>query len=119
MSCDDNTPKRTMCDRYRPGDRNVWVERGDTPGSENAPGICLLDTMTEDQVIYVLERDEVARRDLLTVTTNPDLLNLAATIVRLPTAELVDMEQKTGNRSDEAASIPFYAIFRGQPPFAQ
>jgi hypothetical protein len=97
----------------------VWVERGDTPGSENAPGICLLNTMSKEQVIYVLERDEVARRDLLTVTSDPDLLFLANNIVRLPTPELVDMEQAVGNRSNEAAAIPFYAIFRGQPPFPQ
>lgn len=118
MSCDE-TPRKTMCDRYQPGDKNVWVERGDTPGSENAPGICLLDTMSREQVIYSIERDEVARADLLKVTTNPDLIELANTVTRLPTAELVDMEQTTGNRPQEAAGIPFYAIFRGQPPFAQ
>ena len=119
MSCDDETPKKTMCDLYRPGDRNVWVERGTNPGDEKRPGICMLDTMSREQVIYSLERDEQARTDLLKVTSNPDLIELANTIVRLPTAELVDMEQTTGNRPQEPAGIPFYAIFRGQPPFAQ
>lgn len=115
MSCDDPAPKTTKCDLYRPGELNVWVERG-TPG---AVGICLLDSMSRDQVIYSLERDDVARQDLTRVTTDPELLELAATVVRLPTAELVDMEQTIHNRPQEPAGIPFYAIFRGQPPFAQ
>lgn len=114
MSCDEPKPT-TKCDLYKPGDQNVWVERG-TPGAE---GICLLNTMSRDQVIYSLERDDVARADLLKVTTDPDLIELAKTVVRLPTAELVDMEQTIHNRPQEPAGIPFYAIFRGQPPFAQ
>lgn len=126
MSCGCNqTPcscaapvRTTKCDLYRPGDKNVWVERADQPGN-TAPGICLLDTMSKEQVIYSLERDDVARADLLKVTTDPELINLAQTITRLPTQELVDMEQTTGNRPQEQAGIPFYGIFRGQPPFAQ
>ena len=112
-------PKRTKCDLYKPGEPNVWVERGDTPGSEDAPGICLLDTMTPSQVIYSIERDDVARADLLKVTSDPELRRLAREVVRLPTAELVDMEQTNGNRPKEVAGIPFYGIFRGQPPFAK
>lgn len=101
------------------GDRqnNVWVERG--VGGENAPGICLLDTMTEEQVINVLEKDDRARADLLKVTLDEHLLNLAATVKRITTAEETDLTQKWANRNEAPASIPFYGIFRGQPPFAQ
>ncbi len=95
------------------------MERGDTPNDVNVPGICLLDTMSEDQVIYSLEHDEQARADLLTVTSDPHLLELANTIPRLPVVEEMDAEQALTNRTNEPASLPFYAIFRGQPPFAQ
>lgn len=107
-----------MCDLYRPGDRNVWMERADQVGNQ-APGICLLDSLSRDQVIYSIERDDVARADLLRITSNPDLRDLAETVTRLPTQELVDMEQTASNRPAEPATIPFYALFRGQPPFAQ
>ncbi len=63
----EEKPFRTKCDRDTTN--NVWLERG-TPG---AIGICLLDTMTEEQVIYTLERDERARADLLRVTSDSRL----------------------------------------------
>lgn len=107
----------TLCD----GDtkNNVWVERAPGEANANRIGICLLNTMTEAQVIYVLERDEVARRDLFRVTTNPYLLNLARETPRLPTTEESDTTQTRLNRHNSPASIPFYGIFRGQPPFTQ
>lgn len=108
----------TKCNKDR-RNQNVWIERGTTPGSENAPGICLLDTMTEDQVINVLKRDKRARHDLFRVTNDPRLLELARTVPYLPTTEEADMQQTWVNRNDSPASIPFYGIFRGRPPFAQ
>lgn len=117
----------TKCDLYVQGTPNVWVERGDvspdlfgaaTPDYSRT-GICSLDTLKEHQVIYIIERDEKARADLLKVTSDPRLRHLALTIPKLPTQELVDAEQLNQNRPNEPASIPFYAIFRGQPPFAQ
>lgn len=107
----------TKCNKHTRN--NVWVERGNNPGSENAPGICLLDTMTEEQVINVISRDNQARLDLLRVTDDPRLLEIARTTKRLPTAEEADLQQKWVNREDAPASIPFYGVFRGQPPFAQ
>lgn len=109
----------TKCDLYRPGDKNVWVERGCSSADVNAPGVCMLDTMTDAQVIYVLERDEKAREDLLKVTSDPHLRELAHTIARLPTQQEDDKLQTDVNRNHAPASIPFYALFRGQPPFAQ
>jgi hypothetical protein len=79
----------------------------------------MLDTMTDQQVIYVLERDEEARADLLKVTSDPHLLELARTVPRLPTVERMDAEQAQYNQPNNPGSIPFYAVFRGKPPFAQ
>ena len=110
-------PFCTKCDRDRTN--NVWVERGNNPGSENAPGICLLDTLTEAQVIDIVERDERARADLLRVTSNPRLLEIAAKTKRLTTSEEADLQQKWVNKNEAPAGNPFYAVFRGQPPFAQ
>jgi hypothetical protein len=85
----------------------------------DVPGICMLDTMTEDQVIYVIERDDKARRDLLTVTSDVNLRHLAESLARLPTEQDDDKLQTDVNRNHAPASTPFYALFRGQPPFAQ
>ena len=116
----------TRCDRYMPGTPNVWVEKASSgtglvgpDAVENVPGICMLDTMTDAQVIYILERDEKARADLQTVTSDLHLLELARTVPRLPVVEEADAEQALLNRPNEPAQNPFYAIFRGQPPFAQ
>jgi len=106
----------TYCDLYVQGTRNCWVVKGKNPGDEKAPGICMLDTMTKEQVIYTLERNEMARADLKKVTSDPDLLKLADTVKRLPIAERSDVEQALGNRPNDAASIPFYSLFRGKPP---
>jgi hypothetical protein len=75
--------------------------------------------MTDAQVIYCLEHDEKARADLLTVTSDPHLLKLAKRVPRLPVVEETDAEQALINRPNEPAQNPFYAVFRGQPPFPQ
>jgi hypothetical protein len=101
----------TLCD----GDRrdNVWIEGGDRATGEG--GVCLLDTLTQEEVVYVLQRDEKARADLKRVTTNAELLALATEVPRLPTVEAGDDLQK--QMSTDAGA--FYSVFRGQPPFAQ
>lgn len=104
----------TKCDGNRAN--NVWVERGPNPGDEDRIGICLLDTMSEAQVIYSVQRNDRARADLLRVTTDPRLLEIARTVPRLTTVELSDEEQRDMNRANTAASIPFYAIFQGRLP---
>jgi hypothetical protein len=111
--------RRTKCDLYRTGDKNVWVEKGPNLGDEERPGICLLDTMSDEQVIYVVERDDKARADLFKVTSDAHLRNLAENISRLPTQQDDDRLQSDMNRNHAPASNPFYALFRGQPPFAQ
>ena len=115
MSCNDDTEEettapRTYCDRDRVN--NCWVEGANENGEG---GICLLDTMTEDQVVFVLQRDEQARADLRRVTSDEYLKGLADTVPRLPTGEHGDHLQQATNRN--AASLPFYNQFRGKPPW--
>lgn len=92
---------------------NVWVEGYDP--KNGVPGICLLDTMEEYQVINSLHRSQRAKDDLVRVTSNEYLRNLAATTPLYPTTNEGDVLQKEVNQN----SIPFYTQFRGQPPFAQ
>jgi len=108
--CCDEEPRCTNCDRDTKN--NVWLERG-TPG---AIGICLLDTMTRSQVIYCLEHDERSRADLLRITSNPDLLELAATVTRLPTVELMDAMQSDFNREGPSTNV-LYSTFKGISPW--
>jgi len=110
----DCTPKpTTRCDRDRKN--NVWIEGGNR--DTGVGGVCLLDTTDEATVIWILERDEVARKDLVRVTSDPRLLELARTVPRLPTYNEGDDMQHRANANP--AGIPFYSAFRGQPPFSQ
>lgn len=111
-TCDETTGTRCDLDRTN----NMWVEGGDP---KVGSGLCLLDSMSDAQIVYSLQHNQNAARDLLRVTSDPHLRELAATVELLPTAEEEDKLQSDLNRNDEAGSIPFYAIFRGQPPFAQ
>lgn len=115
MTCDVNeveVPVSTLCDRDRVN--NVWVEGADENGEG---GICLLDTMSEPQVIYVLQRDVKARADLCRVTSDEQLLELAVTVPLLSKGRFGDEIQKEVNR--DASSLPFYSVFRGRPPTAR
>jgi len=112
-ACPPPPRPRTFCDRDRKN--NVWVEG--VQDEDGNGGICMLDTMTRAQVISILECDEVARADLKRVTSDPCLLEMAEKVKRLPTEEESDREQRELGRAED--SIPFYTIFRGQPPFAQ
>lgn len=114
------------CDLYDGVTPNVWISKASSgtglvgpDAPENVPGICLLNTMTDTQIIYTLERDEKARADLQKITSDKHLLYLARTVPRLPVVEEADAQQALLNRPNEPAQNPFYAIFRGQPPFAQ
>jgi hypothetical protein len=71
--------------------------------------------MEECQVINSLQRSQRAKDDLLKVTSNAYLRNLANTTPLYPTANEGDTLQKEINQG----TIPFYTLFRGQPPFAQ
>jgi len=102
---------QTLCDLSRLD--NVWVDGPVSP--EGQGGICMLDNMEECQVIHSLQRSQRAKDDMLKVTSNLYLRNLAQTVPLLPGISPGDTLQKEANQN----SIPFYALFRGQPPFAQ
>jgi hypothetical protein len=101
----------SLCDLDRKC--NVWVEG--VVDANGQGGICLLDTMEEYQVINSLHRSQRAHDDLLRVTSNEYLRNLAKTTPIYPTANEGDTLQKEINQG----TLPFYTQFRGQPPFAQ
>lgn len=67
-----NTP-RTFCDGNV--ENNYWVD-GIVDLQRGMRGICSLDNMTEDDVVYILRQVPQARKDLPLVTTNPHLLRL-------------------------------------------
>lgn len=119
MDQDDIPPQEpcTKCDLDRTN--NIWVEKGPFPGDDQRPGICLLDTMKPYQIVYTLEHNPRAAKDLLRVSSNPYLVYLATNVTLLPTQELVDMEQNYGNRNGQKESYPFYGVFAGKPPVAQ
>lgn len=107
---DSEEPRPTLCDRDRKC--NVWVEGADAEGNG---GICLLDTLEECDVIQSLHRSQRAHDDLMRVTSNERLRELALTVPLYPQTNDGDNLQKEVNQN----TIPFYAVFRGQPPFAQ
>lgn len=88
----------TLCD----GDisHNAWFTEG----------VCLLDTMTKDQVIYTISHNPFARRDLARVTTCQEILDLLQGVQLLPTVQEDDEEQKRLNSAD---CLPFYNLYRG------
>ena len=88
----------SLCEQLKPDDKNVWRE-----GS-----VCLLDTLSAQTVMYILERDEVARRDLLAITQHPFLQYLALTVKRLSTTSEAQIDMAVNK-----APLPFYTIFRG------
>lgn len=106
--CCDDSPE-TFCDLDVTN--NVWVEGiVDVPAGKR--GICMLDSLTVDQVIYILEHDPQARIDLPKVTSNEALRRLVAEVPLLPRQDAADVEQSL----DARAGLPFYTVFRGQPP---
>lgn len=112
-SCGDFGGRATKCDKDRRN--NVWIEGGNPETGEG--GICLLDTVTDEQVIYCIERDHRARVDLVRVTSDPHLLELAERVPRLAVTPEGDALQKAMNEG--SGPEIFYRAFRGQPPFAQ
>lgn len=109
--CDSPT---TLCDLDVRN--NVWVE-GVVDVEHGKRGICMLDTLSERQIIGILQHDPRAREDLPKVTSNPELHQLLATTRLLPRQELEEELQERSNRNP--AGIPFYSVFRGRAPAAR
>lgn len=107
-------PNGSYCDLNI--ENNVWVEGVvDTTATPPKRGICMLDTMDQSQVVYVLRRTPQARCDLPKVTSNPELLELLSRVPLLPTGNASDLAQKQFNANPQ--TLPFYNTFKGRPPF--
>ena len=84
---------------------------GDTTNNEwFGEGVCILDTMTKDQIVYTIEHNPKARDDLRRVTTCEEILNLLKEVPLLITVQEDDECQKRFNSAD---CLPFYNLYRG------
>lgn len=95
---------------------NIWF----IPGAPGYPGQCRLDQLTFEQVHDVLQRVPQAKKDLLRITTDPVLVQLANE-TRL-TNDDIEADQKSVNLINRGVAglnpgtnrtIPFYTVFRG------
>ena len=111
--CEPETPA-TLCDLDVRN--NVWVE-GVVDLDHGMRGICMLDQLSERQIIGILQHDPKARDDLPKVTSSPELRQLLAQTKLLPGTELEEELQQRSNRNP--AALPFYNVFRGRPPAAR
>lgn len=95
-NCDGPPP--TLCD----GDttNNAWIE----------DGVCMLDNLCKDQVVYIIQRNPKARDDLKRVTTCQELINLLNLVPLLSGEQEDDAQQSRFNTGD---CLPQYTIFRG------
>lgn len=91
-------PPPTLCD----GDttNNCWVEGN----------VCLLDTMSKQQIVYSIEHNPKARDDLARVTTCEEILQLLKDVPLLSGVQEDDAQQRVLNQSD---CLPFYTVYRG------
>jgi len=108
MADDCSTPPKppSYCNLDR--NNNVWVE-GVLDPSQGLEGICLLDTMSEEEIIYVLQRNPQSRMDLPKVTSDPIMLELLATTEPLP-------EDDLENHNYNKEGLDILKAFRGLPP---
>lgn len=90
----------SLCD----GDceKNIWFVNGK----------CKLDELTFDQVYFILQRNPSAKKDLLRVTTNQELIQLA-TYSQLIKDPIEDDMRPYRLVNNPAQTLPFYTLFKG------
>ena len=109
-----NGPDGSYCDLNI--ENNVWVEGVvDLSASPPKRGICMLDSISYDQMVYVLQHTPQARCDLPKVTSSPELLALLDRVKLLPTGNAADAANRHANANPN--DLPFYNVFRGNPPY--
>mgnify|MGYP001298665663 CR=1 FL=1 len=100
-----NKNRCTMCS----GDtsNNIWFQ----PGPPGYPGKCKLDEMTFEQVWIVLLRVPQAKKDLLRITENADLLTLASqtSLIQDP----IEDDKKVDYLINKQNTLPYYTLLRG------
>jgi len=100
--CDPCNPDRvgTLCT----GDctNNIWFVNKK----------CKLDQLTYDQVYFILQRNPNAKADLLRVTNDPHLLELARNS-QLIADQFQDNMTPYRVINNPARTLPFYTLFKG------
>jgi hypothetical protein len=81
---------------------NIWYQ----------DGVCKLDQLTYDQVEFVLLRNPDAKRDLLRVTSDPTLIQLAHE-TGLVADEIEDGMIAYRIINNPKQTLPFYTVLRG------
>lgn len=109
---DEDGNKITCCDLDITN--NIWVE-GVVDVAAGKRGICMLDTMSREQIIHVLQHNPWAKDDLLRVTTNQTLIDLANSVKILDPRNQADVKTRQSARQ----GLPYYNVFKGNPPNAQ
>ena len=90
---------------------NVWFQKKPEYFHQGV-GRCILDELTFGEVYTVLVRNPDAKRDLLRITDNEDLVILAnnSRLMQDP----IDADQRVTNVINKGKnSLPIYTLFRG------
>lgn len=81
---------------------NIWYQCGQ----------CKLDNLTFEQVEFVLQRNPDAKKDLMRITSDPDLLELARD-TKLMADPLEDNKVPYDLINNPKTTLPYYTIMRG------
>lgn len=81
---------------------NIWFECGK----------CTLDSLTLDQVEFILMRNPKAKKDLLRITNDETLVEMAKT-VKLVVDEIEDDLVPYNRINNPKQTLPYYYVFRG------
>ncbi len=100
QKCNCSEPRKTLCT----GDtsKNIWFEKGK----------CRLDDLTYSTVIFILTRNRNAKSDLLRITSDPCLIDIANK-TRLVVPQIEDDARAAARINNPAQTLPFYTLFRG------
>ena len=89
---------------------NIWYQP--PPPGFKGPGRCILDELTFQEVYFVLLRNPSAKKDLLRITHDPDLISLAnqSSLVQDP----LEADLRATNLINKGPhSLPVYTLFHG------
>ena len=100
--------KCTVCTREV--HNNIWHQP--PPFYFKGPGRCILDELTFGEVYNVLQKNPDAKKDLLRITTDPDLIALAnhSALIQDP----IESDLRATNLINKGPnSLPIYSLFYG------
>ena len=100
-----------MEDDVNPNYQTCTVCNGDTTNNVwFAGGKCKLDQLTFEQVYFVLQKNPKAKADLLRITTDPTLIQLANE-TRPINQDAID--DRRAEKIINGNTLPFYTVLRG------